>query len=683
MQSRFRKSLTWLHTWVGLTAGLAMIFLAVTGGIVVMRGHFEDQLNAHLVRASVCASPLPLDTQIARARNAHPGKGLDSIELRAEAATSTAVLFKDKTYVYVDPCTAKILGQQNAYGGFFGTLDGWHRFRFIHNGRTIAGILDLAFALILIVGGGILWWPRRPADLKGALVFNPRLKGLAGELSLHKVIGIWATALLLLLTVTGLPIAFDWARLPLAWATHSTTDAPKPPKMAMPKGAHMTSWQSLYDGVRTNMPDMTWMAISPPKPGQGALKVEVIERGAPHIEAKSYLFFAAADGHLLKAAPYATGVSAGRKAYLYILALHSGLVGGIVYQLALVIACFCVPVQAYTGANPYIRKWLRKKAAKAAATPRLSLRVVNRRVEAEDIVSFELTAADGRPLPAFSAGSHIEVEIAQGLTRQYSLCNDPRETHRYLIAVLKTPDSRGGSQGLHERVQTGDILNVSLPKNHFHLTHIEGPVVLIAGGIGITPILCMAERLDAIGAPFVLHYTARAAGRMAFAERITSSGFAQAAHLYRNDQGEHLDLDGVFAAADPSSHVYVCGPAGLIEAVRDRAAAAGWPEDHIHQEYFKAAVSDAVNLPFQVKLASSGAVLDVAADQTLVAALEQHGLRIPTSCSEGVCGACLTQVLEGEVDHRDVVLSPAEHARHDQMTPCCSRAKSPLLVLDL
>lgn len=683
MHSRFRKSLTWLHTWVGLTAGLAMVFLAVTGGIVVMRGHFEDQLNAHLVRASVCASPLPLDTQVARARNAYPGKSLDSIELRAEAGASTSVLFKDKTYVYVDPCTAKILGQQNAYGGLFGTLDGWHRFRFIKNGRTIAGILDLAFALILIVGGVILWWPRRPTDLKGALVFNPRLKGLAGELSLHKVIGIWATALLLLLTVTGLPIAFDWARLPLAWATHSTTDAPKPPKLAMPKDARLTSWQSLYDGVRANMPDMTWIAISPPKPGQGALKVEVIERSAPHIEAKSYLFFDAVDGHLLKAAPYATGVSAGRKAYLYILALHSGLVGGIVYQLALVIACFCVPVQAYTGASPYIRKWLRRKAAKATATPRLSLRVMNRKIEADDIVSFELATTDGRPLPAFSAGSHIEVEVAQGLTRQYSLCNDPKETHRYLIAVLKTPDSRGGSQGLHERVQTGDILKVSLPKNHFHLTHVEGPVVLIAGGIGITPILCMAERLAAIGAPFVLHYTARTAGRMAFAERITSSGFAQAAHLYRNDQGEHLDLDRVFAAADPASHIYVCGPAGLIEAVRERAAAAGWAEDHIHQEYFKAATSDAVNLPFQVKLASSGIVLDVAADQTLVAALEQHGLRIPTSCSEGVCGTCLTQVLEGEVDHRDVVLSPAEHARHDQMTPCCSRAKSPLLVLDL
>jgi vanillate O-demethylase ferredoxin subunit len=316
----------------------------------------------------------------------------------------------------------------------------------------------------------------------------------------------------------------------------------------------------------------------------------------------------------------------------------------------------------------------------------LKVKVAAKTAEATDICSFELVSADGTPLPAFSAGSHIDVSVADGLTRQYSLCNDPSESHRYLIAVLRDPGSRGGSVGMHDKVQVGDVITISAPKNHFQLAHDAKKHLLLAGGIGVTPILCMAERLAAVGGEFEMHYCARSADRTAFRERIAQSPFAAKVgfHFDDGDAGQKFDIAQRLKTPEPGTHLYVCGPKGFMDAVLNTARAQGWPEAQLHYEFFAADVSPkADDGSFEVQLASSGRVLVVAKDQTVVAALAEAGIEVPTSCEQGVCGTCLTRVISGEPDHRDMYLTPEEQAANDQFMPCCSRSKSARLVLDL
>lgn len=319
------------------------------------------------------------------------------------------------------------------------------------------------------------------------------------------------------------------------------------------------------------------------------------------------------------------------------------------------------------------------------STLSLFVRVTKKTQEAEDIVGFELADPHGRPLPAFSAGAHIDVRIKEGLVRQYSLCNHPEERDRYHIAVLREPASRGGSTAMHDEVHEGDLLQISAPKNHFPLESSPRSL-LFAGGIGVTPILCMAERLAHTHADFEMHYCARSRERMAFIERIQQSDYARHVHFYHDDQPDapRLDVPSLAAAPDDRTHVYVCGPAGFIDHVLSSFKAQGWPASQLHTEYFTGAVQNSEDdESFEVKIASSGASFMVPKDKTVYEVLSENGVEIMVSCEQGVCGTCLTRVLEGEPDHRDLYLDDAEHAANDQFTPCCSRAKSKTLVLDL
>ena len=325
-----------------------------------------------------------------------------------------------------------------------------------------------------------------------------------------------------------------------------------------------------------------------------------------------------------------------------------------------------------------------------SSTATLSVRVARKAQETSDICTFELVSTDGKPLPPFSAGSHVDVALPNGLTRQYSLCNDPKESHRYLIGVLRDPASRGGSQAMHEGVQEGQLLQISTPKNHFPLAHDAKRSLLLAGGIGVTPILCMAERLAITGADFAMHYGTRSRDKTAFYERIGTSSYAKNVQFHFDDGAAEQKLDIAAALAAPQNspksgvHLYVCGPKGFMDAVLNTARQQGWPESQLHYEFFAAEVvkldSDA---GFEIKLASSGRVIPVLKDQTVVQALSAAGVDVQTSCEQGVCGTCLTRVLEGVPDHKDMYLTPEEQAANDQFLPCCSRAKTPLLVLDL
>ena len=316
----------------------------------------------------------------------------------------------------------------------------------------------------------------------------------------------------------------------------------------------------------------------------------------------------------------------------------------------------------------------------------LSVRVARKSIEAEDICSLELVSADGAPLPAFAAGSHIDVQLPGGPTRQYSLCNDPAETHRYLIAVLRDARSRGGSAAVHERVKVGDTLVISAPKKHFALAHDASSHLLLAGGIGVTPLLCMAERLAHAGADFEMHYCTRSPARTAFRQRIAVAPFASrvAFHFDDGEAAQKLDIAALLAAPRAGRHLYVCGPKGFMDAVLGSARAQGWPQAQIHYEFFGADAAPAAgDGGFEVMLASSGRVIKVAPDRSVVQALAEAGVSVATSCEQGVCGTCLTRVIEGEPDHRDLYLTPQEQAANDQFLPCCSRAKSARLVLDL
>ena len=305
--------------------------------------------------------------------------------------------------------------------------------------------------------------------------------------------------------------------------------------------------------------------------------------------------------------------------------------------------------------------------------------------EAEDIASFELRRPDGEPLPAFSAGAHIDVQAGEGLVRQYSLCNDPAERHRYVIGVLREAVSRGGSAALHDQVAEGDILHVSEPRNLFPLACGEH-ALLLAGGIGVTPILCMAEQLERDGKDFAMHYCTRSPSRTAFRARIAASRFAGKVHFHFDDgpPGQKLALDQALARCAPGTHLYVCGPAGFIQHALDSARAAGWPGERLHSEYFTAAPQDASgDQAFSVKIASTGQVIAVAPGQPVTAALAEHGIDIPVSCEQGICGTCITGIIDGIPDHRDMYFNDMERERNDQFTPCCSRSKGRMLVLDL
>ncbi|HEY4065946.1 MAG TPA: PDR/VanB family oxidoreductase [Burkholderiaceae bacterium] len=312
--------------------------------------------------------------------------------------------------------------------------------------------------------------------------------------------------------------------------------------------------------------------------------------------------------------------------------------------------------------------------------------VARKQAEARDIVSYELVDPSGNPLAPFEAGAHIDVRLRDGLTRSYSLLNAPGDSHRYRIAVLRDPNTRGGSAAMHDEVHEGASLAIAPPLNHFALAPGAPYSLLLAGGIGVTPLLSMAEHLQAAGAAFEMHYCGRSPERTAFVEEIAAAAYGAWVRLHYDDGPvpQRLDIDAVLAHCPAGTHLYVCGPRGFIDAMTGRAVAAGWPPQRIHCEFFGGpAAAQAGDGGFEVTLARSGRTVRVAPDQSVVQALAARGIALDTSCEQGVCGVCLTRVLQGTPDHRDMVLSDEERARNDLFTPCCSRALSAVLVLDL
>ncbi|AZG08807.1 oxidoreductase [Pigmentiphaga sp. H8] len=302
-----------------------------------------------------------------------------------------------------------------------------------------------------------------------------------------------------------------------------------------------------------------------------------------------------------------------------------------------------------------------------------------------EIRRFVLALPDAGPLPRYAPGAHIRVQVAlpDGRIdlREYSLLGDGSDERRYEIAVLRCADGRGGSAWMHAR-QAGDILDVLPPANHFALAGEAREHLLIAGGIGITPILSMARGLRRSGAAFELHYAARTAGHMALREEARATGAS--VHLYYDDAEPLRDaLPGLLAQHRPGRHLYVCGPRALIAGVVSGAAASGWPASHVHYELFAGALSLGDDQPFDLVARASGTTVRVEAGQTMLDALLAAGIEPLYDCRRGECGMCVTSVAEGEPDHRDHYLSARERAAGDVVCVCVSRARTPVLVLDI
>ncbi|CAI8904869.1 PDR/VanB family oxidoreductase [Pseudomonas sp. IT-P218] len=314
----------------------------------------------------------------------------------------------------------------------------------------------------------------------------------------------------------------------------------------------------------------------------------------------------------------------------------------------------------------------------------ISVRIADRKCEAHNILSFELVSVTGEALPPFSAGSHIDIHLPGGLIRQYSLYNGSHAEHSYKIAVLLAPEGRGGSSAMHQ-LQIGQELNISEPRNLFPLSHEAKKTLLFAGGIGITPILSMAERLSHIGAEFELHYYSRSWEHAAFAEKLKSGSLADRVNLYFDSEPDNKpDLALMLANRNSDEHLFVCGPNGFMNFVLDSARNAGWAEDQLHREYFANEVGDTdANQSFEITIASTQQILSVPAERSILQVLMENDIEIPYSCEQGVCGTCLVRVLEGTPDHRDLYLSPSERSANDQILTCCSRAHGKKLVLDI
>lgn len=322
------------------------------------------------------------------------------------------------------------------------------------------------------------------------------------------------------------------------------------------------------------------------------------------------------------------------------------------------------------------------RLASTGARAALRVEVARKWQAAEGITAFELRPVSGL-LPTFQPGAHIDVHLPNGQVRQYSLINGPGENASYVIGVKREAVSRGGSQCLHETVRAGDVLAISEPRNNFPLRRDAVETLFVAGGIGITPLLAMAQALQAHGLAFRLHYFAQGAPHMAFADRLDALGETLVPHLGLDADATAARLRELLSGHRPGMRVYFCGPGPMLEAGRRIAAERGWPEDAVHFEYFKNTTKIDDSSSFEVALARSAVTIQVPAGKTILEAIREHGIDMPSSCEQGACGTCIATVIEGEPDHQDVYLNESERKAGMKIMTCVSRARSARLVLDL
>ena len=314
----------------------------------------------------------------------------------------------------------------------------------------------------------------------------------------------------------------------------------------------------------------------------------------------------------------------------------------------------------------------------------LTLRLTAIHYGAHEMNLYEFRHPDGRDLAPFTAGSHVDLHLAAGMVRQYSLMNDPAERDRYLLGIKLDRQGRGGSAFVHDRLRVGDLVRVGAPRNNFPMEEGGAPVVLIGGGIGITPMIAMAHRARSLGIDMRLHQVVRTRDDLLALESwLAGHGGLAHIHVDAEADGRLFDLRGAIAAAPRDAHLYCCGPGPMLDAFQQAAHQAGWPEARVHVEHFSAEPIAPSDKAFDLLLAKSGKSFCVQKGQTIVEVLRDAGIAVEVSCEQGICGACETRIVSGTADHKDMILSDAEKAAGQTMMICCSGALSDTLVLDL
>lgn len=309
--------------------------------------------------------------------------------------------------------------------------------------------------------------------------------------------------------------------------------------------------------------------------------------------------------------------------------------------------------------------------------------VRNRHVEGGNVAVMEFESANSATLPKIEAGAHIDVHLPNGMVRQYSLCQNPKDVGIFRLGILRDPESRGGSVSAFDDLKDGMQIQVSEPKNLFPLVKAKH-AVLVGGGIGITPLITMAYQLVQENASFELHYCGASPEQCAFVDEIRNSVLAPFTTFHFKSEGaSHREFfQSAIQDIDKASHIYTCGPNGLMDWVINLALTQNFPEQQIHKEYFQVEVETNGDA-FEVVAERSGKIIMVNAEETILQALAREGIEIEMSCEQGVCGTCMCDVIEGEPDHRDVYFTDEEKASNEQILVCCSRAKSARLVLDI
>ncbi|USP42004.1 PDR/VanB family oxidoreductase [Acinetobacter sp. XS-4] len=309
--------------------------------------------------------------------------------------------------------------------------------------------------------------------------------------------------------------------------------------------------------------------------------------------------------------------------------------------------------------------------------------VKNRHVEGGNIAVMEFESATSATLPKVEAGAHIDVHLPNGMVRQYSLCQNPNDEGKFRLGILRDPESRGGSVSAFDEIKDGMQIQVSEPKNLFPLLKAKHSV-LIGGGIGITPLITMAYQLAHEGASFELHYCGASPENCAFVHEIKNGELAKYTSFHFKSEGasHRVFFESAIKNIDSESHIYTCGPVGFMDWVINLATTHDFPEQQIHKEYFQVE-ADTSGGSFEVVAERSGKIIMVEAGETILQALAKEGIDIEMSCEQGVCGTCMCDVIEGEPDHRDVYFTDEEKASNEQILVCCSRSKTPRLVLDI
>ncbi|WP_284109027.1 PDR/VanB family oxidoreductase [Acinetobacter pittii] len=309
--------------------------------------------------------------------------------------------------------------------------------------------------------------------------------------------------------------------------------------------------------------------------------------------------------------------------------------------------------------------------------------VKNRHVEGGNIAVMEFESATSTTLPKVEAGAHIDVHLPNGMVRQYSLCQNPNDEGKFRLGILRDPESRGGSISAFDEIKDGMQIQVSEPKNLFPLLKAKHSV-LIGGGIGITPLITMAYQLAHEGESFELHYCGASPEKCAFVDEIKNGELAKHTTFHFKSEGasHRAFFESAIKDIDLESHIYTCGPVGFMDWVINLATTHDFPEQQIHKEYFQVE-TDTSGDSFEVVAERSGKIIMVEAGESILQALAKEGIDIEMSCEQGVCGTCMCDVIEGEPDHRDVYFTDEEKASNEQILVCCSRSKTPRLVLDI